>query len=258
MMRQLITNALIVVILAPALLLGAVSTRASVPSCDETTINEIECEVRVADRAATQLEKDWTYLSQLAQSRNPESLRSFNAGQVAFQNFVLKNCESEGHDALGGSLQEVLEQECRRETLLARQRLFQNIGLSNKEGRTAERTQGRPICETYLNESKPLAVAAVAKIQDIENLRKYLDRIGRRAARSGNYLASIRTLPRLTHVEAERLREADAIFTCQGIAQAFCPNLEERLEPWLSRCQTDIRSAFYRKASIRLRALQAE
>lgn len=230
----------------------------SYASCDETTIDEIECEVRVADRAAAQLEKDWAYLSKLAHARNPESIRSFNVGQVAFQNFVAKNCESEGHDVLGGSLQNVLEQECRRETLLARQRLFQNIGTANKLGRTAERTQGRPICETYLNESKPLDIAAVAKIQDTEDLRKYLDRIGRRAARSGLYTSEIRTLPRLTHIEAERFREIDAIYTCQGIAQAFCPNLEGRLETWLSRCQTDIRSAFYKKASVRLRALKAE
>lgn len=227
-------------------------------SCDDTTLTEIDCEASAADRAAVQLEKDWSYLSKLATTRNPESLRLFNAGQVAFQKFVEKNCESEGHDSLGGSLQTVLEQQCRRETLQARRRLFQKIGEPHKFGRAAEADSGRPICEAYLNEKKPLEISAVAKVQDIETLRKYLDRIGRRAARSGHYLPTIRALPRLTHTEAEKFREVDALFTCQGIAQAFCPNLEGRLENWLSRCQTDLRSAFYKKASVRLRSLQAE
>ena len=79
-------------------------------SCDETSANQIECLTRVAGRASTQLKKDWTYLLKLAKSRNTASIRLLTMGNLAFRNYVLKNCESEGHDAFGGTLQDVLEQ----------------------------------------------------------------------------------------------------------------------------------------------------
>ncbi len=246
-----------------ALLLPA-SSWAVEERCDQTTLDEIECYRRVADRAEEQLEKDWNYLTQLARSRNNSSLRHFNAGNVAYRNYVLKNCESEGHDALGGSLEDVLREKCRRDTYLSRHRLFERIGESHPMGRTAENVFGRPICNSFLDRSKPIALGPSARMGDVELLRQKLDKKAAQAVAEG-FQTSVRTLLRSTHAQAESLRTADAVSTCQGILMAFCPHISNLLDSplgedieteWLSRCQTEIRGAYYKRATQRLRQLQ--
>lgn len=222
--------------------------------CDQTTLDEIECFRRVADRAEQQLEKDWNYLMQLARSRNNASLRYFNAGYLSYRNYVLKNCESEGHDALGGSLEDVLREKCRRDTYLARHRLFERIGESHPMGRTAEAVFGRPICNSFLDQSKPTSLGPNVRTGDVERLRQKLDKKAKEAVAEG-LLLSAKTQLRLTHSQAEFLRTADAINTCQGIKMAFCPNVPAE-EDWLSRCQTEIRGAYYRRATQRLRQIE--
>ena len=230
--------------------------------CDQTTLDEIECYRRVADRAETQLEKDWNYLMQLARSRNNSSLRYFNAGHLSYRNYVQKNCESEGHDALGGSLEDVLREKCRRDTYLARHRLFERIGESHPMGRTAETVFGRPICNSFLDRSKPVAIGPNLRTGDVELLRQRLDKKAVQAIDEG-FHASVKSLLRSTHGQAESLRTADAVNTCQGILMAFCPHVSnlgggpsDIEAEWLSRCQTEIRSAYYKRATQRLRQLQ--
>lgn len=233
-------------------------------SCDETTMDEIECLSRVADRASTQLKKDWSYLTKLAKTRNPMSIRYLTMGHLAFRSYVQKNCESEGHDALGGSLQEVLEQKCRRDTILSRRRLFERIGEAHPLGRDAEAIFGRPICNSFEDESKPMKIGEATRMEDILELRKKLDEIGSRAAQSGHYEAGIARLPRASHIAAEKMRGDDATYTCMGILQGFCPKVSDSKtadaikvrDDWVSRCQTEIHGAFYKRASTRLRILK--
>lgn len=234
--------------------------------CEQSTLDEIECYRQVADRAEDQLKKDWNYLTQLAQSRNSSSIRYFNAGFLAYQNYVIKNCQSEGHDAIGGSLEEVLTERCRRDTYLERHRLFERIGESHPMGRTAEKALGRPICNSFLDRGKPTSVAIGFRVEDVELLRLKLDKKAQQGVSEG-MAPSIKTLLRSVHAEAESLRTADAVNTCRGILMAFCPqitNLETPREEeakdmateWLSRCQTEIRGAYYKRASQRLRQFQ--
>jgi hypothetical protein len=233
--------------------------------CDQSTVDEIECYQQVAERAELQLRKDWTYLTQLAKSRNGASVRHLSMGHLSFRNYVQKNCESESHDALGATLEEVLEKKCRRDSILARRRLFERIGESHPLGRTAEKVFGRPICNSFLDQSKPLVLGVNVKLGDVDLLRARLDQKGAQAAAEGFYHPSIATLPRAVHKQAEELRTSDAVHTCLGILMAFCPNIgsqpvdETGLEAksaWLSRCQTEIRSSYYKRATQRLRQLQ--
>lgn len=250
--------------------ISAITAAAAAPrlpledSCDETTMDEIECLSRVADRANAQLKKDWSYLTKLAKSRNPDSIKFLTMGHLAFRSYVQKNCESEGHDALGGSLQEVLEQKCRRDTILSRRRLFEKIGEPHPLGRDAENTLGRPICSSFEDESKPMLIGEAVRVEDVLELRKKLDEIGARAARSGFYETGIARLPRASHIAAEKMRSEDASYTCMGILSGFCPKIgnvktEDSIKlrnDWLSRCQTEIHGAFYKRASTRLRILK--
>lgn len=234
--------------------------------CDQTTLDEIECYQRVVERADAQLKKDWNYLTQLAQARNGSSVRHLSMGHLSFRNYVQKNCESESHDALGATLEDVIEKKCRRDTILARHRLFERIGESHPLGKTAEKVFGRPICNSFLDQSKPTVLGVNVKMGDVELLRKRLDQKGAQAAAEGYYHPSIAKLPRAVHRQAEELRTSDAVFTCQGILMAFCPHIgtappgEDGLdvkEAWLSRCQTEIRSAYYKRATQRLRQLES-
>ena len=246
--------------------LAATSTGAATldDSCDETTMDEIECLSRVADRAAAQLRKDWSYLTKLAKTRNPHSIKYLTMGHLAFRSYVHKNCESEGHDALGGTLQEVLEQKCRRDTVLSRRRLFERIGEAHPLGRDAEVVFGRPICNSFEDASKPKAIGEATRLEDVTDLRKKLDEIGQRAARSGQYESGIAKLPRAANVAAEKMRSQDATYTCMGILQGFCPRVRDSKtedaikvrDEWVSRCQTEIHGAFYKRASTRLRMLK--
>ncbi len=234
--------------------------------CDQSTLDEIECFQRVAERADAQLKKDWNYLTKLAQSRNRASLRHLTMGHLSFRNYVLKNCESESHDALGATLEEVIEKKCRRDTILARHRLLERIGESHPLGKSAEKIFGRPICNSYLDQSKPIILGANVRLGDVELLRKRLDQKGAQAAAEGYYHPSIAKLPRAVHKHAEELRSTDATHTCLGIMMAFCPQISSlpidetglgAEEAWLSRCQTEIRSAYYRRATQRLRQIEA-
>ncbi|MBN8540843.1 MAG: hypothetical protein J0L82_10695 [Deltaproteobacteria bacterium] len=233
--------------------------------CDQSTVDEIECYQRVAERADFQLRKDLKYLTQLATSRNRASIRHLNMGHLSFRNYVQKNCESESHDALGATLEEVIEKKCRRDTILARRRLFERIGESHPLGKTAERVFGRPICNSFLDQSKPTVLGANVKLGDVDLLRKRLDQKGADAAAEGYYHPSIATLPRAVHKQAEELRTTDATHTCLGILMAFCPHVSSlpadetgllAKEAWLSRCQTEIRGAYYKRATQRLRQLE--
>lgn len=232
--------------------------------CDESTADAISCYVKVAERADAQLRRDWTYLTKLARSRNEASLPFLSMGHMAFRSYVQKNCESEGHDAFGGSLQEVLEQKCRRDTILSRRRLFERIGEAHPMGRKAEHDQGRPICIWFHDSSKPTQLGEAARLSDTEELRKKLDDIGAQAARTGLYATGIARLPRAVHAEAGKLRAQDAAYTCMGILKGFCPALDQiqsiediySRDQWLSRCQTELQGAFYKRASMRLRVLK--
>lgn len=234
--------------------------------CDASTQSEFECESTAATRAENQLAKDFQYLSSLAASRSKKSVVFFKLGQIAFKNYVQLNCESESHDAFGASLADVLMQKCRRETFLNRRHLFEQVAEPQPLGNSAERIFGRPICGTFNDRSKATAVSAVARMSDTEALRKKLDQIGTKAALSGTYQPSVAKLLRSVHEEAERQSRYDANFTCLGIWEGFCPDsaltqpdseMEVRTE-WLSRCQTQIQSAFYKRASSRLRMLKSE
>lgn len=232
--------------------------------CDETTADAIACYVKVAERADAQLRRDWIYLTKLARSRNEASLPFLSMGHMAFRNYLQKNCESEGHDAFGGSLQEVLEQKCRRDTILARRRLFERIGEAHPLGREAEHDLGRPICTWFQDTSKPRELGEVVRMKDVDDLRKKLDEIGNLAAQTGNYSTGIARLPRAVHNEADKLRVQDSTYTCMGILKGFCPTLDAvqsiediySRDQWLSRCQTEIQGAFYKRASTRLRILK--
>lgn len=235
-------------------------------SCDETSVGQVDCLSRVANRAAAQLVKDWAYLTTLAKSRNPKALRYLSAGNLAFRNYLHKNCESEGHDAFAGTLQDVLEQKCRRDTLLSRHRLLERIGEAHPLGRTAEYIYGRPICDSFNDESKPLEVGGMVREKDVEALRAKLDDIGSKAAASGHFKPEVATLLRKAHVQAEAYRRQDSAYTCLGILDGFCsrvatPKSEseavERMN-WLSRCQTEILSSFYKRASTRLQNLKED
>jgi hypothetical protein len=233
--------------------------------CDQSTVDEIECYQRVAERADLQLSKDWNYLTQLATSRNRASIRHLSMGHFSFRNYVQKNCESEGHDALGATLEEVIEKKCRRDTILARRRLFERIGESHPLGKTAERVFGRPICNSFLDQSKPIILGVNVKLGDVDLLRQRLDQKGADAAAEGYFHPSIAKLPRAVHKQAEELRTSDAVHTCLGMLMAFCPHVGSQpadetglgaKEAWLSRCQTEIRSAYYKRATQRLRQLE--
>lgn len=254
----------LVIIFGVSLMANA-QTIVSEERCDQSTLDEIECYQRVAERADLQLRKDWTYLTQLAQSRNGASVRHLGMGHLSFRNFVQKNCESESHDALGATLEEVIEKKCRRDTILARRRLFERIGEGHPLGKTAERVFGRPICNSFLDQSKPLILGVNVRLGDVDLLRKRLDQKGAQAAAEGYYHPSIAKLPRAVHKQAEELRTSDAVHTCLGILMAFCPHVGSQpvdetglgaKEAWLSRCQTEIRSAYYKRATLRLRQLE--
>lgn len=235
-------------------------------NCDETSVQQVECLKRVADRAATQLKKDWAYLNTLAKSRNPKSLQFLAMGNMSFRNFLYKNCESEGQDAFGGTLQDVLEQKCRRDTLLSRHRLLERVGEAHPLGRQAEEIFGRPICNAFGDESKPLEIGSMVRMNDVDALRKKLDEIGARAAASGNFKPEVATLFRKAHIQAETLRSQDAAYTCLGILEGFCPRIgkakaedgEVVRAEWLSRCKTELVSSFYKRATTRLRNLKEE
>ncbi len=224
--------------------------------CNESTRDELECHMRVARREEIQLEKDFLWLSTLAVTRNSRSAMYFKMGQIAFRNYLQQNCESERHDAFGGSLEDVLEQKCRRNTLAVRRRLFELIGERHPFGLEAEKIHGRPICASMGDVSKPLEVGTMANVNDVELLRKTLDGFGARAASRGIYMPAVAKHLRAVHVEAEKQIAFDANFTCIAIVDGFCPIAVR--DQWLSRCQTQIRSAFYRRATTRLRMLKSQ
>ncbi len=234
--------------------------------CNDSARDELECHMRVASRNELQLEKDFQWLSTLAVTRNTKSAIYFRMGQIAFRNFLQQNCESERHDAFGGSLEEVLEQKCRRNTLAVRRRLFELIAERHPFGLEAERSNGRSICASMGDLSNPLEVGAMANMGDVELLRKTLDGIGARAAFRGIYVPAVAKHLRAVHVEAEKQIALDASFTCLGIVEGFCPNFSKGRtdsgssvrDEWLSRCQTQIRGAFYRRATTRLRMLKSQ
>ena len=244
----------LVSILAAGLMLG-VSPRSNAGSCDDTTLGEVVCLEQASKTAAEQVRKDFIFLTSLAEVRNAKSIPYLKLGQVAFQNFVEKNCESEGHDAFGGSLQETLELKCRRDINAGRSRFFERV---------LKPIFGRSICNAYADPARPSEVRSFVNMTDTETLRKKLDQIGMQAAATVDYTVDVKKLLRSTHVAAEEQKKYDAEFTCIGILEAFCPEYSKegsdserrvRLQ-WLSRCETEIRGTFYRRASMRLRQLR--
>lgn len=240
---------LVLSILAIAFVLGfAPSSHAA--NCEDSTLGEVACLEEASQSAAEQVQKDFLFLTSLAESQNPKSIPYLKLGQMAFRNYVEKNCESEGHDAFGGSLQETLELKCRRDMYNGRVRLF-------------ERTL-KNICKVYADPARPTEIRAVINMTDTESLRRKLDQIGVQAAATVDYTVDVKKLLRSTHVAAEEQKKFDAEFTCIGIVDAFCPDYsKERTDSerrvrlqWLSRCETEIRGAFYRRASMRLRQLR--
>lgn len=236
---------------------------AAMDRCDLTTLDEISCYKEAADRAQTQYLKDTNYLIQLAQYRNPESTRFFRISDVAYSQFLNKNCESDGHDALGGSLEEVIVEKCRKDQYLSRLRVFEKIGQSHPLGLEAEKKLGRPICQFYAGIDEFEEIPTLQQKKDLAELRDWLDKKARSVV-SPNTLLPEELTPSLVSRSAEQFRSLDAVNLCLGIMTAFCPMLSEnrdnifmiKASRWLEKCQKSLITPYYRHSSERLRQLK--
>lgn len=225
-----------------------------------TTASELECQIRTTKKYETLLEKDFLTLKALAATHSDQSVMYFKLADNAFKDYVEHNCESERHDVFGGSLEDLVDQKCRQDSYLERRRLYLSIIEPNLDKRSvgffADLFYQRPVCEILGTVTEVLpAPNKSGKPNDVEALRLLLDKASTRAAQSGIYVDSDRGF-RQSHIEAEKQNGIDANLMCLGIQVGFCPYVSR--DQWLSRCQTQLQSAFYKRTRTRLRALQTQ
>lgn len=267
-------------IMAWSIALGSLIVAPSaMANCLDSTLEETQClarDVRRHQQRYVQLTQQFMQqLHRIAQLSRSSAATFLRLSDQAFKQYLIKNCESEGHDAMGGSAEDTLVLAC--QARLLRQRNQDLEALLKRPPH--EREIGQAVCRRFDDPSLIGSAFLLSQSREVERLRRRLDRV------ATDFVSGLRhstpaqrrewlELPRRTHEAAEGALLLDSSYFCMTALKAICPRqaapdpltAEElavtrdhftRRDAWLDRCQAQMRMNFILRASSRLRFLES-
>jgi uncharacterized protein YecT (DUF1311 family) len=244
-------------------------------NCLDSTLEETQClarDVRHHQQRYAQLMQQMHRVAQWSRSSAATFLR---LSDRAFKQYMIKNCESEGHDAMGGSAEDTLVLACQARLLRQRNQDLEALLKRSPQ----EREIGQAVCRRFDDSSLIGSAFLLSQNREVERLRLRLDRV------ATDFVSGLRhstpaqkrewlELPRRTHQAAEGALLLDSSYFCMTALKAICPRQDApdpltaeelaatrdhftRRDAWLDRCQAQMRMNFILRASSRLHFLES-
>ncbi|GEM_PF-3978720 len=259
-----------------SLVLGSLSIEAKAQAnCLDSTLEETQCLARDVRRHQQRYGQLMQQMHRVAQWSRSSAVTFLRLSDQAFKQYLIKNCESEGHDAMGGSAEDTLVLACQARLLRQRNQDLEALLKRSPQ----EREMGQAVCRRFDDSSLIGSAFLLSQSREVERLRRRLDRV------ASDFVSGLRhstpaqkrewlELPRRTHEAAEGALLLDSSYFCMTALKAICPrqaapdplNAEElaatrdhftRRDAWLDRCQAQMRMNFILRASSRLRFLES-